>query len=141
MGNTSISPSRFNSLNADKQERILSLRDEHHNLHIISPMFEMGPDQIRRETKRQKDKNQSNLIKGFAIESEIKTLLRTDDEIKTALDKKEQERINGRTLQLNRRIEDLRRIGISRKTGKLRPSYKREIEHCEQELNNLSLRA
>lgn len=45
---------------------------------------------------------------------------------------------SGRVAQLERLIADMSRVGMSRKTGKMRPTFQRQIDEMRAELETLS---
>ena len=102
---------------------------------------EISPAQLGMMSKTQHAKYMENLAEKIEIESQIKALRRTDEEIARVEKIRVDKETSGRIAQLQRQIADLESVGISATTGKMRPTYQRAIETAEAELRALEVRA
>lgn len=133
VGNVLVSFDVFNSLPKTNQEEILRLQKEYNDIGVISPMFEIGPNQHARMSSKQRDKIGDNLLKGYAIEDKVKQLLKSDQTIVDEELEKKRKYARDRISQLERHISSLKSVGVG-KGGKIRPSYQKEIDKTEQEI-------
>ena len=69
------------SLSEVKQAQIKSLADQFNKLGYIDARTELGPSQQARMSDKQKERFSDIALKAFAIESEVKELLKSDSEL------------------------------------------------------------
>jgi len=99
---------------------------------------EISPAQLGMMSKNEHAKFMQNLAKKIDIEARIKQLRLSDEELATREVTRISKETQGRISQLQRQIADLKSVGISSKTGKMRPTYQRAIETAEAELKALA---
>jgi len=106
------------------------------NADILStPLLSEGsisPYQVSRMSKRQKNMWMGKAQKRMEIESQIKELSKSNEQLRAERHKEIVRRNKGRLLQIERRVEDLERIGMG-KRGKIKPSYQKEIDRLKVE--------
>lgn len=137
VGETLVSAERYNELSPEKKSELRRLQAEYNAIGVVRPSLELGPDQTRRMSQKEKDKVSSNLVKGFDVERRIRGVLQTDVE-KNAQDVARQLRdIDGRVSQLRRHIEDLESV-YRKKLDSPRPNnVKFDYEQSQSELKGL----
>jgi hypothetical protein len=94
--------------------------------------------QVGMMSARQKEHYQQLTMRRMSVESEIKCLSRSDEEIARDESETAQRDRAVDILRLTRHIEWMERLGISSKTGKMRPKYQREIDKAQAELKTLT---
>jgi hypothetical protein len=129
----------LDALPIERREKVNALMAEYRALNYIDVRTELGPDQIARQTDKQKKSISDNMIRAFAIESEIKSLMRSDAVIES--DKKEQQKkyIDSRRSQINSRVSFIESLGLMshKKNGDLKLAFKREVDELNNELKQL----
>jgi hypothetical protein len=85
---TLVSSEALNTLPEENVKRILEIKDEFSKLGYIDFRTEMGPDQIRRMSENQKKKLNQKFQDAVALESEVKELLKTEDQLTKEKDQK-----------------------------------------------------
>lgn len=122
----------------ERQTEIQRLKQEHREA-LATPRLSDGnisPWQVSQMSARQKAQWQAKVSERFDVESRIRLLERTDEQIADT-ERKEQERKNsGRIQQIDSLIEMMRRF--TGKNGKTLPKYAREIEKLTTERNQLT---
>lgn len=110
------------TLPANRQQQIADLVKEFQSLGYIDVRTQLGPDQARRESQKQKDKRNVTTLRAFRIEEKIKLLLRTDAQIDS---------------------DELKKIHEQRAATKERLCYRiRDIEtYCSRQLNSARMNA
>ncbi len=112
---TLVNKDIFNSLPADKQAEITRLTEEFQKLGYIDARTELGPDQIRRMSEKQKNKMAETASAAFAIENKIKQLLKSDEQVGKEEKSERLSELKGRKTQLISRIQNLETIGFLKK--------------------------
>lgn len=100
----------YNSLPAERQQAIAALVDEFNGLGYIDARTEIGPDQYRRMSDKQRAKISSTASKAFAIEAKIKLLLRSDCQIVADNQREAAKKVAERILQLSSRKRTLEQV-------------------------------
>ena len=123
-------------LPTDKRARVRALMVEYKTLPYVDARTELGPDQARRMTLKQKTKMYDTMVRVFGIESEIKNLMKSEELInqeKLAYRIKELESI---ILQSARYINFVVSMKTSYlKNGNLKKSYKIGVDYEQQKLD------
>ena len=119
----------------ERQAEIIRIRTEYAEI-LSTPLMstgEISPAQVGMMSKNRRETWQANGQARLMLEARIRELNRTDDEI--AAEESENARRDGvsRISALTQRIELLQRVGIG-KSGKIRPTYQREIDKMREEL-------
>lgn len=107
----------YNSLPIERQQGITKLVAEFQTIPYIDARTELGPDQIRRMSDKKRNEISHNACRVFAIEQQIKLLMRSDAQI-VADEQKAQEK---------NRAEVIRRLEHRKKTIE---------EFCSRRLNS-----
>lgn len=101
---------------------------------LATPLMSEGslsPAQLGRMSQKQRAKYQRDAQTRMRVEARIRELRRSDDELakdrQSAIRKKAKSELS----QLSRLVKDLLRVGVSGKTGKLRPIFQRQIEQAQ----------
>jgi hypothetical protein len=122
----------------ERQAEIQRLKSENRNI-LATPLMSEGnisPMQVNMFSKRQREQWQNNAMQKMNIESQIKALSRTDEEINLANHAENIINAKSRLLQIHRQGEMLLCVGIG-KTGKLKPSYQKELDIIAGEKNDI----
>jgi ribosomal protein S18 len=121
----------------ERQVEIKRLQDENKQI-LATPLMSEGsisPMQVGLMSERQKRKWQDNAQKKMMIESQIRLLNRSDEEIRTSEEWELKKKVNGRIEQIDNMVEIMSRfIG---KRGKILPKYQREIDKMQAEKEQL----
>jgi hypothetical protein len=124
----------------ERAAEVAKLRQENVGI-LATPLMSEGnisPMQVGMMSDRQRAKYQDSAMQKMHIEAQIRWLESPTQELANCIAAHETRERSGRIAQLTRRIKDLERIGISRKTGKMRPTYAKEIEKSQEELATLT---
>lgn len=128
----------FNTLPHDKQNALSELVQEFSKINYIDVRTQLGPDQARRMSERQKRSIQDNMLKVFEIEGKVKQLLKTDDQLKkeneAAQSKAKEDRIN----KIKYRIRDIETYLQRKLTSNRKNPTKTEYQELQTELHNLT---
>lgn len=128
----------LNSLPADRQERIKLLTVEFNGLGYIDARTAIGPDQYARMSAKQRDKLSNTTCKAFAIESEIKELLKSDDQLSREAEEAKEKAKNNRIQAIQYRIRDIESF-LQRKLQSNRDNpTKKEYRELKAELQSLT---
>lgn len=73
----------------------------------------------------------------MSVESRIRLLARSDEQIAAAEAAWLVRENASKEAQLRRHLEDVQRMGVSKKTGRMRPSWQREIDSINEQLRAL----
>ena len=107
----------------------------------LSPSGHVSKRGRKAAQQRQQDRAMSNVAGKVAYQAAIDAGDVTDPSGKYIPTPKDQtpeaKAAKSRIVQLQSRIAFLQTVGLSRKTGKLRPSYKREIDHAQHDIDLL----
>jgi len=79
--NTLVNYSHLEALPQDKQDKIKELTVKFKSIGYRDATTEIGPDQWRRTSNKQRAKMSDITLQAFAIEDEIKQLLKTNDQL------------------------------------------------------------
>jgi hypothetical protein len=122
----------------ERQAEIAQIRKEHSRVLSTPLMSEgaMGPAQLHRMSKKQHEQWQRDAQQKMALESRIRELNQSDEQIAAVQQWYDDRAKQGRIAVLTRRIDDLKRVGIG-KSGKMRPTYQKELDLAEAELQSL----
>lgn len=114
---------------AARDAEIAKLREENKDALAVPLVSEGGISavQIGRMGQRERAQWDERRMRRMDVESKIRDLSRSDEEI-AAADRKVQERdVSNRLLQIDRRLQDFEQVGKG-KNGKLKPTYQREAD-------------
>jgi len=117
-----------------RQIEIERLKKENADI-LSTPLLSEGsisPYQVSRMSKRQKNIWMGKAQKRMEIESQIKELSKSNEQLRAEHHKEIVRRNKDRLLQIERRVEDLERICMG-KRGKIKPSYQKEIDRLKVE--------
>jgi len=128
----------LSKLSNEKQVEILRLKDEYDKLHYTDARTEIGPDQSRRMSQKQRDKIASTATKVFEIEDKVKELLKSDIQIskEKAVDRLRE--LQGRKSQLDRRISDLESIYKAKIESPRDNATKTDYQNTVKELQSVN---
>jgi hypothetical protein len=134
---TLIDKDLVNALPIKKRIKILSLIDQFKKSGYIDVRTEMGPDQWARVSKKRKEEISKTQIRVFAIESEIKELLKSDEQVEKERNAESIKKLTSRKTQLTRQIDDLKSSFGRRLTGR-ENGFTRTYNSAVQELNEVN---
>jgi hypothetical protein len=100
-----VTPKAFNSLPGETRSRILELRDEFEKLGYIDARTQIGPDQARRQTKRQKQSISNTAVKAFRLEDQVRELIKPPEQRKAEREKAVRKQMEDRLTSISREIE------------------------------------
>ena len=111
---------------------------------LATPLMSEGnisPDQVGMFSKRQGEKWLNNAMERMRLESLIKQLSKTDDELRVIVQDEQDKEANNRITQIIARIRDINSWGrmTHRENGKLKPKWQREIDTLNEELNLINM--
>lgn len=135
---TLISPAAYAAMSEDKKAALNDLISQYREINYIDVRTQLGPDQIRRMSKRQHESITDNMLKVFAIETKVKQLLKTDSELESEATKQaakdKQDRIN----RIQYRIRDIEAYLQRKLTSNRENPTKKEYRELKTELENLT---
>lgn len=135
---TLITPTAYADMNEDKKAALNELISQYRQINYIDVRTQLGPDQIRRMSKRQKESITDNMLKVFSIETKVKQLLKTDTQLQAEAAK---QAANDRQDKINRiqyRIRDIETY-LQRKLNSNRDNpTKKEYMYLKTELEKLT---
>lgn len=135
---TLVNYSHLLTLPEDRQQKIKELTAEFNKLGYIDVTTSIGPDQWRRTSDKQRQKISEIAVKAFEIESQIKQLLKSEDQLQKeateAATELKQKQIN----QIKNRINQIEQF-LKRKLESNRPNpTKKEYQELQQQLSTLT---
>lgn len=122
----------------ERQAEITRIREENKAI-LSTPLMSEGgisPAELGMLSERQLDKYRRNSQERMRLESRIRELSQSDAEIAKIEQFYADKARSGRIAQLTRRISDLQAVRVG-KSGKMRPTYQREIDKAKAELATL----
>lgn len=125
------------SLPKHKQDKIKALSDSFFKIGYIDARTQIGPDQQRRMTEKQKKDISLNCLMAFKIEQEIKTLLKTDSEIAEEEKRKKSEEAAEQTKRIKYRIRDIENFLQHKLNSKRDNPTKKEYLELKNKLSEL----
>lgn len=135
---TLVSVDAYNAMSENKKAQLNELIKQYQAINYIDVRTELGPDQIRRMSKKQRENITDSMSKVFAIESKVKELLKTDEQLqeeaKKQADKNKQDRIN----RIHYRIRDIKTYLNHKLTSKRENPTKKEYRDLQTELEQLT---
>lgn len=127
----------YNSLPAERKQAIDKLYEEFKNSNYIDARTEIGPDQVRRMSDKQRAKISTTACRVFKIECEIKLLMRSDAEIVAEQAKEQAQKLADRIQYLQYRKRDIENLCTRRLNSKRHNSTKQEYQEVVTELAKL----
>ena len=121
----------------ERQAEIARLMAENRGA-LATPLMSEGaisPMQVGLMSHRQHRRYVDDAQRRMALEAHIRQLSKSDDQLRREQAAERQKHARDRLLQIARRCEDLRHVGVSKATGKVRPTFQRELDalHVEAE--------
>ncbi len=134
-----IQREEYNALAPEKRDRVDALSAEYEQLNPIVPGIDIGPDQVRRMSDRQKEKNSEAILKGNEILREIKQLVKPDIQVAQEQDAESVRKASSRLTQINGQIRTINGLGVMshKPNGELKPKYQRTVDIYEQERSEI----
>lgn len=132
--NTLVDKEYVNSLPEEKRKRIVALVKEYNESGYIDATTQLGPDQARRMSDRQRDSLTQTASRVFRMEDEVKQLLKPDDQESREQKEAERKQLSGRKLQLERYIENLQTMFPQKLESKRDNPTKRSLAGAKEEL-------
>lgn len=122
------------SLSIEKQAKIKELTELYYSIGYIDARTQIGPDQARRQSEKQRNKITSNACAVFAIEEQIKHLLKSDEVLKSEQEAKETKEKIQKKQRIEYRIRDIENY-LSHKlnSSRMNPT-KKEYAALKEEL-------
>lgn len=127
----------YNSLPADRQQAIAALVTEFKGLGYIDARL-IGVDQVRRQSDNERQRLQAIRSRVFAIETEIKLLMRSDAEILEDQQKEQERNKKKRIEQLANCINNLELYCPKQIHSKRNNVTKQEYQRLKTEYNELN---
>lgn len=134
---TLVRPAVFNSLPAEKRQRIAELIDEFKKSGYIDASMVL-PDQQRRTSDRQRGRMQDTALRVFAIEDEIKQLLKPEAQVQKETTERELSKLDSRKGQLERQKRDLQSMFAQQLESPRPNKYKNTLALVEKELSEVT---
>ena len=131
---TIIDQKRWDSLPDENKKKIEELQKEFNSLGYIDVRTQLGPDQTRRMTDKQKQNLQKTTLRAFEIESEIKRLSLTPDEIKRLDNYRVKAEAQTKVDQLTRHISDFESLYLKQLASPRNNKLKQQLESMKSEL-------
>ena len=131
---TIIDQKRWDSLPDENKKKIEELQKEFNSLGYIDVRTQLGPDQIRRMTDKQKQGLQKTTLRAFEIESEVKRLSLTPDEIKRLDNDRAKAETQTKVDQLTRHISDFESLYSKQLASPRNNKLKQQLESMKLEL-------
>ena len=135
---TLINVDIYNSLPIERKQAIDKLYEEYKNSGYIDARTEIGPDQARRMSDKQRAKISTTACRVFKIECEIKLLMRSDAQIVAEQQQEAAKKLADRIQYLKYRKRDLENLCTRRLNSKRHNSTKQEYQEIVTELANLN---
>lgn len=127
----------YNSLPADRQQGIAKLYNEFKAIPYIDARTELGPDQVRRMSEKRRKQIGANACKVFAIEQQIKLLMRSDAQIVAENQKEQEQKLAERIQYLTHRKRTIEDFCTRRLNSKRNNTTKQEYQEVVSELEIL----
>ena len=135
---TLVSADTYNAMPDNKKEALNELLKQYRSVNYIDVRTQLGPDQIRRMSERQKSSIANNMLKVFEIESKVKELLKTDEQLQTEAIKEAAKAKQDRINKIGWRIRDIE-MYLQRKLASNRENpTKKEYRELKAELATLN---
>jgi hypothetical protein len=135
---TLIRSEHYNAMNEDKKAQLNDLISQYRAIHYIDVRTQLGPDQARRMTDRQRKSITDNMLKVFAIEAKVKELLKTDSQLEAEAAKQAAKDKQARIDKIGYRIRDIE-MYLQRKLNSNRENpTKKEYRELKKELSELT---
>ncbi len=135
---TLIRPETYNAMNEDKRTQLDELIRQYGRINYIDVRTQLGPDQIRRMSDKQRQSISDNMLKVFSIESQVKRLLKTDDELLAEATKQAMEDKKNRINKIQYRIRDIEQFLQRKLTSNRENPTKKEYRELKTELEILT---
>lgn len=135
---TLIFVSVYNELSVEKQQKIDSLITEFNSINYIDARTQLGPDQIRRMSEKQRLQLANNMQRVFNIESQLRELIKPEAQIKKEAEEKAKKEAEQEILRIKYRIRDIenflqRHLQTSREN-----TTKKEYRELKEKLERLT---
>lgn len=114
----------------ERQEKIAHLRKKYKR-ELATPLASEGsisPYQVSLFSKKQREKWQQDAQTKIRVLSEIRELSKSDEELKQEEDKYTRQKNAMEILRLENHNAWLEKVGVSKKTNKILPKYRRTID-------------
>jgi hypothetical protein len=134
---TLINVDVYNSLPAERQQGINKLVAEFQTIPYIDARTEIGPDQYARMSDKRRNEISQNACKVFAIEQQIKLLLRSNAQIVADEQKAQAQKLAERIRYLTHRKQTIEDFCSRRLNSKRNNTTKQEYQEVVQELEML----
>jgi len=124
-------------------EKIEKLKSENAKV-LATPLMSEGnisPAQLGMMSKGQLKEYHDNVSKKLEIESQIKELQKPSSQVAAEKEAKDAAETKSRIEALHNKIQDFKHVGTSATTGKIRPTYQKEIDKAQAEIDKLSGRS
>ncbi len=135
---TLVTVAAYEGMNEDNKAQLNDLISQYRGINYIDVRTQLGPDQIRRMSKRQHESITDNMLKVFAIETKVKQLLKTDSELEAESIKQaakdKQDRIN----RIQYRLRDIETYLQRKLTSNRENPTKKEYRELKAELETLN---
>ena len=135
---TLINKNVFNQLDDDTQNKILQLKKEFDNLGYIDARTQLSPNQVARQTDRQRKDFQNKTLQAFDIENKVKELLKTKEQKNKELDHELKQKLESRKSQLLRQIKDLETIFSNKLKSNRDNPHKKSYNLAKSELEDIN---
>ena len=122
----------------ERQTEIMQIKKEYHNI-LATPLMSEGSissNQLARMSARKRTQWQKNGQMKMWLEAQIRELSESTEDLKTEEKSRKRKAVKSKVGQQESYITNLTRLGISSKTGKLRPTYKRSIGIAKQHIRD-----
>ena len=129
----------LNSLPVEKKARIIELTQQYSRLGYIDARTQIGPDQYRRMSQKQHEQISNKAVQVFAIESEIKQLLKSNEQLQAEQVKEDAKAKQDRINRIQWRIRDIEMYLQRKLTSNRENPTKKEYRELKEHLILLHL--
>lgn len=135
---TLVNYSILESLPIERRDKIKELTIKFNQLGYVDARTQIGPDQWARTSQRQRDRISNKASEAFRIETEIKELLKTDDQLQKEAEQRNKEQREARIQQIKYRLRDIEQFLSHKLKSNRENTTKKEHRELTAELKTLT---
>jgi len=135
--NTLVNYSHLEALPQDRQDKIKELTVTFNSIGYMDATTEIGPDQWRRTSDKQRAKIGNTTLQAFAIEDEIRHLLKTDEQLSAEAIKEAAKAKQDTINRITWRLRDIEMYLQRKLTSNRENPTKKEYRELKEQLTAL----
>lgn len=135
---TLVTAEKLAAIPEDRKAQVLNLYDQYLKIGYIDVRTEIGPDQWRRTTDKQRSSITDKMLQAFNIEDQVKQLLKTDGQLKAEAAKAAETANAERIKRINYRLRDLNQYCSKKLNSNRENPVKKEYRELMAELEILT---